>query len=189
MDDLTMQLMQLITRQFKQPKVSKRITNTIIFKSITLLAPSLRPCLLGVGAAMAGAMAMAPSASWAHGVETNFTALQASGLIELRTQFSSGEPLADAEVRLQSPDGSKTLKLGRTGSDGRFSAQLPAQASRQWELVIDGGPGHRDYLELNGPRASQQRSWAHWLIGLGVLGGTLAMTGCLSHGQQRQHRP
>lgn len=181
--------MQLITRQFRQPKVSKGITNTIIFKSITLLALSLRPCLLGVGAAMAGAMAMAPSASWAHGVETNFTALQASGLIELRTQFSSGEPLADAEVRLQSPDGSKTLKLGRTGSDGRFSAKLPAQASRQWELVIDGGPGHRDYLELNGPRASQQRSWAHWLIGLGVLGGTLAMTGRLSHGQQRQHRP
>ena len=184
MGDLTMQPITT-QRTTTQPAGSK----TIISKTNTSFTPPLGACLLGLGAAMAGAMAMAPSAAWAHGVETNFTALQASGLIELRTQFSSGEPLADAEVRLQSPDGSKSLKLGRTGSDGRFSAQLPAQASRQWELVIDGGPGHRDYLELNGPQASHQRSWAHWLIGLGALGGTLAMTGRLSHGQQRQHRP
>jgi hypothetical protein len=119
----------------------------------------------------------------AHGVETSFTNLEASGLLQLRTQFSSGEPLADAEVRLQSPDGSKTLKLGRTNSDGRFSAKLPAPASRQWELVIDGGPGHRDYLQLTGNLPNKDLSVAHWFA---VLGGTLAITGYLSHGKRQR---
>ncbi len=127
-------------------------------------------CLL-VGQAL-----VIPNAARAHGVETNFSGLDASGLLQLNSHFSTGEPLVNAEVRLQSPDGSKTLKLGRTGSDGSFKAKMPAQANREWELVVDGGPGHRDYLELG-------RS----LLGISALG-SLALIGFISHGK-RQRRP
>ena len=139
--------------------------------------------------AATAAVLLAPAAGLAHGVETSFTALDASGLLQFRSQFSSGEPLAGAAVRLQSPDGQQTIDLGRTNADGRFNGRIPAQASRQWELVVDGGPGHRDYLELEGgPQANHQRSWLHWLAGLGVIGGTLVLTGRFQHGLW-QRRP
>jgi hypothetical protein len=139
--------------------------------------------------AATAAVLLAPAAGHAHGVETSLTALDASGLLQFRSQFSSGEPLAGAAVRLQSPDGQQTLDLGRTNADGRFNGRIPAQASHQWELVVDGGPGHRDYLDLQGgPQASHQHSWYHWLAGLGLISGTLALTGRFQHGQ-RQRRP
>jgi nickel transport protein len=77
-------------------------------------------------------------------------------------------------VRLQSPDGSKTLKLGHTGSDGSFKAKMPAQANREWELVVDGGPGHRDYLELG-------RS----ILGVSALG-SFALIGLIRHGKRQR---
>lgn len=131
----------------------------------------------------------APSAR-AHGVETSFSGLEASGLLRLQTSFSTGEPLANAEVRLQSPDGGQSLALGRTDAEGRFQGRLPAGAQRRWELVVDGGPGHRDYLELN---AGGTRGMAHppvWsgVVAGGGLGATLALFGLLRHGQ-RQRRP
>jgi hypothetical protein len=130
--------------------------------------------LAGISCLLIG-VALQPSVK-AHGVETNFSGLEASGLLQLNSYFSTGEPLVNAEVRLQSPDGSKTLKLGRTGSDGSFKAKMPAQANRDWELVVDGGPGHRAYLELSRP-----------LLGISALG-SLALFGFIRHGK-RQRRP
>lgn len=129
----------------------------------------------------------------AHGVETTFSGLGASGLLRLQTTFSTGEPLADAEVRLQSPDGHQTLALGRTDAEGRFQGRLPSGVQRQWELVVDGGPGHRDYLELTAPRTLGMVRPAHppfWLLATasGGLGATLTLFGLLRHGQ-RQRRP
>jgi hypothetical protein len=131
----------------------------------------------------------APSAR-AHGVETSFRGLEASGLVQLQSSFSSGEPLADAEVRLQSPDGHQTLALGRTNAHGRFQGRVPAGAQRRWELVVDGGPGHRDYLELNAIGARGPAHPPGWsgLVAGGSLGATLVLFGLLRHGQ-RQRRP
>ena len=140
---------------------------------------------LGLGLALGAARPVR-----AHGVETSFSGLEASGLLRLQTSFSTGEPLANAEVRLQSPDGHQTLALGRTDGDGRFQGRLPRGAQRQWELVVDGGPGHRDYLELTpaGPRALLHHPAWPGVVGGGGLGATLALFGLLRHGQ-RQRRP
>jgi len=149
-----------------------------------------RRCALAtLGFGLGFALASTPAAR-AHGVETIFSGLEASGLLRLQTSFSSGEPLADAEVRLQSPDGQQTLALGRTDADGRFQGRLPRGAQRQWELVVDGGPGHRDYLELNAPGARGMARHPAWPGGAagGGLGATLALFGFLRHGQ-RQRRP
>ena len=143
---------------------------------------------LGIGLAL-----VSSSPARAHGVETSFSGLEASGVVRLQTSFSTGEPLADAEVRLQSPDGRQTLALGRTDADGRFQGRLPKGVQRQWELVVDGGPGHRDYLELTAPRTLGMVRPAHppfWLLATasGGLGATLTLFGLLRHGQ-RQRRP
>lgn len=140
---------------------------------------------LGIGLAL-----VSSSPARAHGVETSFSGLEASGVVRLQTSFSTGEPLADAEVRLQSPDGRQTLALGRTDADGRFQGRLPKGVQRQWELVVDGGPGHRDYLELNAPGARAMARHPAWqgVAAGGGLGATLALFGFLRHGQ-RQRRP
>lgn len=149
----------------------------------------MRKILWFRGGLLALVLFAAPSVR-AHGVETSFSGLEATGLLRLQTSFSTGEPLADAEVRLQSPDGRQTLALGRTDAEGRFQGRLPADAQRRWELVVDGGPGHRDYLELS---AHGARGLAHppvWsgLVAGGGVGATLALYGLLRHGQ-RQRRP
>jgi hypothetical protein len=149
----------------------------------------LMRCSSAVALAFGLALVTAPPVR-AHGVETSFSGLEASGLLRLQTSFSTGEPLANAEVRLQSPDGHQTLALGRTDADGRFQGRLPNSSQRQWELVVDGGPGHRDYLELTpaGPRAMVHHPAWPGLVGGGGLGATLALFGLLRHGQ-RQRRP
>ena len=38
--------------------------------------------------------------------------------------------------------------LGRTDARGHLNFQLPSGARSDWEVQVDGGPGHRDYLEL-----------------------------------------
>ena len=84
----------------------------------------------------------------AHGIESSVTRLeQLSSQLMLQSQFSNGEPTTDAIVRLVAPDG-KALELGRTDAKGQLSFALPKQATGEWELQVDGGPGHRDYLEM-----------------------------------------
>jgi nickel transport protein len=94
------------------------------------------------------ALLLTPGLARAHGIESSLTRLEGlSGQLMLQSQFSSGQPTADAVVRLVPPAG-QPLELGRTDSQGRLSFALPAQASGAWELQVDGGPGHRDYLEM-----------------------------------------
>jgi nickel transport protein len=38
--------------------------------------------------------------------------------------------------------------MGRTDAQGRLRFELPGELSDGWELQVDAGPGHRDYLEL-----------------------------------------
>ena len=131
---------------------------------------------------------LTPGRSLAHAVQTDVSSLLPSGLINLRTSFSSGEPLANAPVRLESHDGNRSIALGETDADGRFTGELPALDSDAWDVVIDGGIGHRDYLGLDESWPSSEALMG-WLRNGGLLGATLALTGIsLRHGQ-RQRRP
>jgi nickel transport protein len=65
----------------------------------------------------------------------------------LQSEFSTGEPAGDAAVRLWRPDG-ETIDMGRTDAEGRLRFELPRGLSEEWEVQVDAGPGHRDYLEL-----------------------------------------
>ena len=103
------------------------------------------------GLLAAGALLLAPGIARAHGIQSSlerFGGLSA----QLESSFSSGAPASDAEVRLMPPGGGAQIALGHTDSQGRFSFRLPAQATPDWEIQVDAGPGHRDYLEV--PSAS-----------------------------------
>ena len=132
---------------------------------------------------------MAPLPALSHAIETHFSGLGSGSLLELESSFSSGEPVSNAEVRLLSHDGERTIHLGSTDADGRFSATLPELDSNNWDLVIDGGIGHRDYLGLDEGMemsAGGRRSLLFAMASL--LSATLAVTGSISYGQ-RQRRP
>jgi len=63
--------------------------------------------------------------------------------------FLHGEPSSDAAVHLLPPDGSDPVEIGRTDATGNLSFTLPTDLDGTWEIqVVDGGPGHRDYLEM-----------------------------------------
>ena len=108
------------------------------------MAPSVRPYLR----ALALALLLSPAAARAHGIESSVTRLQSlSDSLVLESRFSNGQPTSDAVVRLVAPDG-QSVELGRTNANGQLSFALPKQANGEWELQVDGGPGHRDYLEM-----------------------------------------
>ncbi len=134
----------------------------------------------------ASALWLAPGASRAHGIQSSlerFGGLSA----QLESSFSSGVPASDAEVRLMPPGGGAPISLGHTDSQGRLRFRLPAQASPDWEIQVDAGPGHRDYLEVpaagggaaasvrssEGPlAAARSQTLAFAAVGLsGLLGG------------------
>jgi len=111
----------------------------------------MSPFSLLPGLLAAGVLLLAPGASRAHGIQSSlerFGGLSA----QLESSFSSGDPARDAEVRLVPPGGGAPIALGHTDSQGRLSFRLPPQASPEWEIQVDAGPGHRDYLEV--PAAS-----------------------------------
>jgi nickel transport protein len=56
-------------------------------------------------------------------------------------------------VRLVPPNG-EPIEVGRTDASGQLRFQLPSNATPAWELQVDRGPGHRDYLELPGAAAA-----------------------------------
>ena len=98
--------------------------------------------------ALALTILLSPAAAQAHGIESSLTRLQSlSDSLMLQSHFSNGQPTSDAVVRLVAPDGN-AVELGRTNAEGQLSFALPKQANGDWELQVDGGPGHRDYLEM-----------------------------------------
>jgi nickel transport protein len=110
-------------------------------RSVPLLAGGCILALLGAPAARA------------HGIESTLErlgSLSSSNPYQLESRFSSGLPARDAAVRLVSPDGDTAVELGRTNAEGQLTFALPDKAKADWELQVDAGPGHRDYLELPG---------------------------------------
>ncbi|MCT0207344.1 hypothetical protein [Synechococcus sp. CS-1332] len=105
--------------------------------------------LLCAGLIGLSALVVAPTQVRAHAIESSLERLTSlTGSLRLESQFSSGQPASDAAVRIVPPDGGTPIELGRTDAAGRIVFTLPPQASRQWEVQVDAGPGHRDYLEL-----------------------------------------
>ena len=81
-----------------------------------------------------------------HQIESALSYLD--GTLELTSNFSNGEPAEGAVVRLLNPDGSAGQELGRTDASGTLQLDLRGVADGVVDLQVDGGPGHRDYLEL-----------------------------------------
>ena len=82
----------------------------------------------------------------AHQIESALHYL--NGELELSSSFSNGEPTQGAVVRLLNADGSAGQELGRTDRAGRLTLHLDTVPDGVVDLQIDGGPGHRDYLEM-----------------------------------------
>ena len=82
----------------------------------------------------------------AHQIESALHYLD--GDLQLSSNFSNGEPTQGAVVRLLNADGTPGKDLGRTDADGRLSLDLSTVVNGTVDLQVDGGPGHRDYLEL-----------------------------------------
>lgn len=86
----------------------------------------------------------------AHGIESSLERLSLlkSDTFQLESRFSSGEPAQSATVRVVSPQG-EAIEVGQTNGEGQLKFQLPRQAGSDWEVQVDAGPCHRDYLELD----------------------------------------
>ena len=105
---------------------------------LRLLAP-----LVLLGSVLLGAV-LAPAK--AHQIESALQYLD--GDLQLSSSFSNGEPTQGAVVRLLNADGTPGQELGRTDADGRLNLDLSSVGNGTVDLQVDGGPGHRDSLEL-----------------------------------------
>ena len=129
----------------------------------------------------------------AHGIESTLERLGRSTLnspYQLDSKFSTGAPARDAAVRMVSPTGDTSVTLGHTNGDGQLTFTLPVQAKADWEVQVDAGPGHRDYLELPGTTpgalhsqavSSPVQALARRASSLGALALLGALAGLLLH--------
>ena len=99
-----------------------------------------------VSCAALGLGFMAGQQAQAHGIESSLRYLD--GQLELSSSFSTGEPVKGASVRLLNADGTPGDELGEIGANGQLVLTLPDLVEGVLDLQVDGGPGHRDYLEL-----------------------------------------
>lgn len=123
------------------------------------VAPGVVPLLAGTAL-----LALAsPGPLQAHGIESSLERVSLlanparatgskpgraqAGTFQLESRFSTGEPARSATVRLVPPQGD-AIELGQTDAQGQLQFQVPRQAESDWEVQVDAGPGHRDYLEL-----------------------------------------
>ncbi len=112
--------------------------------------PFLRNSLLMLAAV---GMATAASPALAHEVQIDYIlneriANQSDETLELRTTFSSGEPLKGAKVTVFAPDQSFSPYLtGVTDDQGRFSFNPDDSVMGAWEVTVERA-GHSDILEI-----------------------------------------
>ncbi len=102
------------------------------------------------------AVVLAAGPAMAHGLESSLERVaDLNRTFALTSQFSTGVPAAGAAVSLVAPAG-QTVALGRTDAHGQLRFQLPQAVDGSWEVRVDQGPGHRDYLELPGVAADRK---------------------------------
>lgn len=148
------------------------------------------------GLLIAATLAAAPQRAAAHAIESSLERItQLSGSLDARfaleSRFGSGEPADGAVVRLIPPAG-EALELGRTDAEGRLQFRLPPRVDTDWTLQVDGGPGHRDYLELpasQGQPAARRSSPADSRSGLHLASSAgAALIGLCGFGLSRRQR-
>lgn len=115
--------------------------------------PTARRRPIGLGLGAAGLMALGAGPAWSHAIESSLEHVAELNdsfrqELDLQSRFSTGEPAGAAAVRLLPPDGGTPVELGRTDRDGRLRFTLPDGATADWDVMVDAGPGHRDYLGL-----------------------------------------
>lgn len=116
---------------------------------MTLPHPAVRFCSASSFFAVA-ALLMGPAPAHSHALESSLERLTSlNNQLVLDSRFGNGEPADDAVVRLVPPSGTP-IEVGRTDANGQLRFQLPPSATAAWEVQVDRGPGHRDYLELPG---------------------------------------
>jgi hypothetical protein len=114
-----------------------------IMSMVVVRRPLLAAALLSLSA-----MAVGSRPAVAHGIESSLERVSdLGGGLVLQSHFSTGEPAAGAAVTLVAPGG-QTVAVGQTDVQGQLRFRLPASVDAAWELRVDQGPGHRDYLEL-----------------------------------------
>ena len=155
---------------------------------------------------LAAAALLGPTApAHGHAIESSLERL--SGLTDqlvLDSRFGTGEPADDAVVRLVPPGGTP-IEVGRTDASGQLRFRLPQGATAAWEVQVDKGPGHRDYLEVPGPSATARPAQAPLpsaplpsaapnsalgLVGLTAIAGTLgggSLGGTVAWRRRRRH--
>ncbi len=82
----------------------------------------------------------------AHSIQSSLINLNSK--YKLNSEFSIGKPVKGANVRLLRSNGLFSLNLGKLDSNGTLLFELPVLNDGDFELQVDGGPGHRDYLLL-----------------------------------------
>ena len=93
------------------------------------------------------AVMTAAGSAQAHAIQTNLEAFRNNHVLLLQSSFGNGQPAQAALVSLV-PPGGQPIPVGRTNSKGQLSFALPSDANGEWDVQVDGGPGHRDYLSL-----------------------------------------
>jgi nickel transport protein len=165
-----------------------------------LIAGYLGPAAISATCLSAAVVAAASSAQ-AHAIETSLEAFSNNHLVLLQSSFGNGQPAEAALVTLL-PPGGQPIPVGRTNSKGQLSFALPSTANGEWDVQVDGGPGHRDYLSLpvnngqadlnrisDGHRPSPPDRLSPWPL-VGAVGGL--MGGCsaiLLGGRHRRRLP
>ncbi len=159
---------------------------------------------------LGAAVLSAPGSAEAHAIETNLEAFRNNHLVLLQSSFGNGEPAQAALVTLV-PPGGEPIPVGRTNNKGQLSFVLPSDAHGEWDVQVDGGPGHRDYLSLpiNNGQADLNRisdghrpsptKWLHaWLRGsnlaspwilVGAVGGLMGGCTAILFGRHRRRLP
>lgn len=129
-----------------------RVDGSVILTPLRRMAPMVASQALRILGGCTLAVLATPVAH-AHGIESTLERLGRSTLnspYQLESKFSTGVPARDAAVRMVSPTGDSSIALGHTNGEGQLTFTLPEQARADWEVQVDAGPGHRDYLELPG---------------------------------------
>ena len=170
-----------------------------------LIAGYLGPAAMSATCISAAVVAAAGSAQ-AHAIETSLEAFRHNHVLLLQSSFGNGQPAQAALVTLV-PPGGQPIPVGRTNSKGQLSFALPSDAHGEWDVQVDGGPGHRDYLSLpiNRGQADLTRisdghrpSPAAWLsasnlaspwILVGAVGGVIGGCSALLLGRHRRRLP
>ncbi len=116
----------------------------------------MRQPLSALGPLLLMTVALAAGPARAHALESSLERVaELNRTYALSSQFSTGTPAADAVVTLVAPAG-QTVAVGRTDAGGQLRFQLPEEVDGSWEVRVDQGPGHRDYLELPGGAAERR---------------------------------